>query len=188
MFELDYLTMDIQEVIDLKKQLEEDFKKDTEAIDRVLTLLEKRNASQQSEKDLRPMSLPRPIGDENGSSNNNQIEVYQPQARKIDFADENAENSLNGNGHENKNGNKFGRVRDTGVKGIAKQAVPFLSSDFQRKDLIATMAKHFPEWSDKLTKDAINGALARLLEDGIVKVKVKARGKFPATYTKIESN
>lgn len=180
--------MDIQEVIDLKKQLEDEFKKNTDAIDLVLALLEKRSTNGQTAQSITAAEAsPEPIVVENDAPKSKDVEVLQPQSRKFDFADDIQSNG-NDNGHGNKNGNKFGRVRDTGVKGIAKQAVKFLPQDFQRKDLIATIATHFPEWNDKLTKDAINGALARLLEDGLVRVKVKARGKFPATLTKIETN
>jgi len=169
--------MDIQEVIDLKKQLEEEFRKDTDAIDRVLQLLEKNKSSQQTTPDSQSKTVT------DTAANNKQTEMIQPRARKFAFAE--VEVGSNGNG--NKNGNKFGRVRDSGVKGVGKQAYHYLPQDFERKDLILTIKTHFPEWSDKLSRDAINGAIDRLVEDGFIKLKMKGRGKYPAIFTKIKN-
>jgi septum formation inhibitor MinC len=187
--------MDIQEVIDLKKQLEEEFKKDTEAIDRVLALLEKRQASkkteQQSEQQTKqppPASATEQTTNEKSIQNGGTPPTHQPELRKFAFVgdeDDDAEKKVdfaqNGDG-SNGSENKFGRARDSGVRGIAKQVVNQLPEFFTRKDLISAMSKQFPDMTDKFTKDAVTGALRRLVEDDLIVVHQAPGGKSPIVY------
>lgn len=175
--------MDIQEVVDLKKQVEEDFRKDTEAIDRVLALLERRKVSEKVQDDD-SSELP-PEQPSSKIQSKDDIPIVQPTTRKIDFAEDEESPSVATNG--NLNGNKFGRARDSGVKGVAKQTIPFLDDFFTRKELLEKMEEKFPEWRGKLTKDAMNGAVKRLLEDDLIAVHTRLGGKNPIVYRKVES-
>lgn len=177
--------MDIQEVKNLKRELDEEYREDTKAIDRVLALLERRRSSEKIQNfDTSDRNIPI------SEKSNQEIQIAeipngQVKGGNFAFVDttKTQNSSINGN-VGNLNGNKFGRVRDAGVKGIAKQVVVFLPQEFTRKVLLETMEKHFPESSSKFTKDAINGAVKRLLEDNLIRVHQKLGGQSPIIYRK----
>lgn len=177
--------MNIQEVAELRKQLEEDYRKDTAAIDRVMLLLKRQvDNGEVSSDESNPTHLQEKP--DFGIQPAKEIPITRQTALKFNFED-NIEGTLVSGSSDAKQGNKFGRVRDSGIKGLAKRTVPFLPHYFTRKEIVETMAKQFPESKDKLTRDAVHGALKRLLEDDLIAVHSKPGGKAPITYRKTES-
>ena len=164
--------MDAKEVLELKRRLEEEFRKDSEALDRVLALLSKQgNTPATSTRSDR----------ETPAIRSTRTEPPQNQSAEV--------SSLFGEAipvrRKTRRPSGFGRERDSGLIGIAKKALPFVPAVFGRKDLIRAIHDHFPEWRDKTTKDGMNGAFRRLLGDRLVELKVKAAGKRAAVYHKI---
>jgi hypothetical protein len=168
--------MDIKEVLALKKQLEDEYRKDREAIDRVLVLLTKRGSDVQRPASRKAITKKQV----NRSLRSNALVRSHEASQTLLLTGENGTN-----GDVGKKKVPFGRERDSGIRGAAKQAIHYVPLTFGRKDLIAAIEEHSPEWRGKTTKDAMKGAVKRLLEDGLMEVVSPSAGKQPAVYRKL---
>ncbi len=76
------------------------------------------------------------------------------------------------------------RRRSGGLSGTAIKALAFTPKKFGRKELIEAMQKYFPDESGEITRDKMNGAVEKMIDEGLIVQTVIGQGKRLAVYEK----
>ncbi|MGI8556514.1 MAG: hypothetical protein ACR2LT_09200 [Pyrinomonadaceae bacterium] len=153
--------MDIREIQQLKKKLDDEHRKNSEAIDRVMKLLRDNSddsSNSQSENQEKQSENQAPLHESFVSDNSNNVptEDYPKNLVK----------------------------KRSGGRGAVYAIYEYLPTLYTKKDAIDLVKEHKPQFAKKMTPDTVAGAMKALVEDGLAKVEEEASGRTPVKYRK----